>query len=639
MLSQGLLSLLVVVSMAVPAVADQPVADAGDHEFLTRYVQVGQAVSLDGTASYGRGCDLSYAWTMVSRPEGSSAVLLGGNTSTPEFVPDQDGDYIIDLVVGDAGGTSDPARVTVSAMQCRIGSIPVPCAYPLPAKNAARWMQLTPGLMAKTLPEVALPGTHDSGAYWLNTDARGPDFEDWSYDLGIFGDFSWDSLENDVGYDLTRTQDQALLGQLNGGIRYFDLRVTRRDGFFHTYHGLLGKRLEVLLQDIRTFMEQSEQELVVVNASHMATGTDTGNAQPFATAYHHELMQLVVDHLGPYLYARDGRSMEDLLATPLGQIVGEGPRVLFIYSNGYFQDPAFQADPNANSFWPVSYTSGGGYTNTVRMFDSLPCPRNAAAGDRGQFNDQQCSAKLFLEAGGQGGFTLFQTLTANRAVGENNAVCRVSLGVACDSPRTLRQLTRTVNPYLTAMLEAILPLRPSLILVDHYQESAVVSEAIRLNRGDVVPPRTDAGIVPPPNEHDCNTTSVTVNLVGWDDDGGSGVKEIHHWMSGAAEPDTETTCGSRVDVPIGAKGLTRLHYYGVDRDGNAEEQKTLEVSISPGGDLTGDCKVERDDVRELMRSILNRAVPEAADADDDGVFTTRDFTLMLCATSAASCPL
>lgn len=113
---------------ALPAVADLPVAEAGGSEFATRYVAVGQSVQLNGSGSYGRSCDLSYAWTLITKPAGSSAVLAQSGSATPTFVPDMPGDYVIDLVVGEAGGTSDPASVTVSAV--------TPSSYPLPAKNA-----------------------------------------------------------------------------------------------------------------------------------------------------------------------------------------------------------------------------------------------------------------------------------------------------------------------------------------------------------------------------------------------------------------------------------------------------------------------------------------------------------------------
>ena len=149
-----------------PAVSAAPVAEARGNEFLTKYVEVGKTVTLDGTGSYGADCDLSYSWTMVGRPAGSGAGISAPTSVQPTFVPDRVGDYVIDLVVADSSGTSSPARITVSAID---GG-----AFPLPAKNADRWMTLTPKLMDRTLPQITLPGTHDSGAYWLDQEPAGP---------------------------------------------------------------------------------------------------------------------------------------------------------------------------------------------------------------------------------------------------------------------------------------------------------------------------------------------------------------------------------------------------------------------------------------------------------------------------------
>ncbi len=48
------------------------------------------------------------------------------------------------------------------------------------------------------------------------------------------------------------------------------------------------------------------------------------------------------------------------------------------------------------------------------------------------------------------------------------------------------------------------------------------------------------------------------------------------------------------------------------------------------GDMDRDGNVDRDDVKELMHSILNGSMPTQADMDGDGDFTSQDFLEMLC---------
>ena len=90
-----------------------PVAAAGP----AQTVHVGTLVTLDGSGSFDNDTDpLTYAWTLTStRPADSTATLSGSTTVHPTFTPDKPGDYVIQLIVNDTYGNSDPATVTITA--------------------------------------------------------------------------------------------------------------------------------------------------------------------------------------------------------------------------------------------------------------------------------------------------------------------------------------------------------------------------------------------------------------------------------------------------------------------------------------------------------------------------------------------
>ena len=68
---------------------------------------------LDGSKSTSSdGQPPSYAWSFVSKPSGSNAVLAGATTAKPTFVPDKAGAYTVQLVVS-AQGVSSPRAVTL----------------------------------------------------------------------------------------------------------------------------------------------------------------------------------------------------------------------------------------------------------------------------------------------------------------------------------------------------------------------------------------------------------------------------------------------------------------------------------------------------------------------------------------------
>jgi hypothetical protein len=75
---------------------------------------VGALVTLDGGGSFDPDGDpLSYAWTLISAPTGSTATLTNPATVSPFFSPDVPGVYDIELIVNDGHVDSNPDTMTV----------------------------------------------------------------------------------------------------------------------------------------------------------------------------------------------------------------------------------------------------------------------------------------------------------------------------------------------------------------------------------------------------------------------------------------------------------------------------------------------------------------------------------------------
>ena len=88
-----------------------PVANAGFDLNGTETIPL----SLDGTASFDPdGDDLTYTWSIVSRPDGSTASIIAANAVTASFTPDLEGVYVVELEVSDGEFTStDTATIEV----------------------------------------------------------------------------------------------------------------------------------------------------------------------------------------------------------------------------------------------------------------------------------------------------------------------------------------------------------------------------------------------------------------------------------------------------------------------------------------------------------------------------------------------
>lgn len=90
-----------------------PVANAGtDQNVLT-----GSSVTLDGRGSSdANGDQLTYKWTLTSKPTGSSASLSTPDQAVTKFVADAAGTYVATLVVNDGFVNSAPVTVAITAM-------------------------------------------------------------------------------------------------------------------------------------------------------------------------------------------------------------------------------------------------------------------------------------------------------------------------------------------------------------------------------------------------------------------------------------------------------------------------------------------------------------------------------------------
>jgi len=93
---------------------ETPIADA----VANQTVKEGSLAILDGSGSSDPdGDDITFAWTITTKPDGSSATLADPANEKASFTADMPGDYRIQLVVTDSqGAASDPAEVLVKSI-------------------------------------------------------------------------------------------------------------------------------------------------------------------------------------------------------------------------------------------------------------------------------------------------------------------------------------------------------------------------------------------------------------------------------------------------------------------------------------------------------------------------------------------
>lgn len=98
-------------SIVVGSVNRPPVADAGPDQPASP----GDSVTLDGSGSSDADGDaLTFAWALLSAPQGSAATLQNAGSVTPQLLTDYPGDYVVQLIVSDGMASSAADLVTVS---------------------------------------------------------------------------------------------------------------------------------------------------------------------------------------------------------------------------------------------------------------------------------------------------------------------------------------------------------------------------------------------------------------------------------------------------------------------------------------------------------------------------------------------
>ena len=106
------------VTVSISTENSPPIANAGPPQT----VPLNSVVNLDGSGSSDPDLNpITYLWSIVSKPAGSTTVLLNPTRVNPGFLADKAGSYTIQLIVNDGTVSSTPATVVITTQN----SIPV----------------------------------------------------------------------------------------------------------------------------------------------------------------------------------------------------------------------------------------------------------------------------------------------------------------------------------------------------------------------------------------------------------------------------------------------------------------------------------------------------------------------------------
>lgn len=164
-------------------------------------------------------------------------------------------------------------------------------------------------LGSRPLHKICFPGTHDAG----------------------MGEITHvDIIPKDIMADFAQTQSLKILGQMEMGSRYFDIRPEISGGAHWTGHytdklGARGQKMSSIIDDINTFTEHCA-ELIILNLSHSLQSDDDWREynQSEWNSLFEELLRL------NHRFVISGPEAQDLSLLPLSRFIGSGNAAVII---------------------------------------------------------------------------------------------------------------------------------------------------------------------------------------------------------------------------------------------------------------------------------------------------------------------
>lgn len=195
--------------------------------------------------------------------------------------------------------------------------------------DRANWMSSTPKFLDYPLWKLTLPATHDSCTY---------DF----YDEGQSRAKCSDYYAGVTARVSCKAQQDTMLEQLNGGVRYVDIRVCKNqddNDIFYTYHSLIAVKVQDVLDDIAGFLSGGSKELIVVNFTHLCCFEDED---------HKKLIGMIKATLDEFLNIRllPSMSPKDVYSQTIRQLTSikeedgtwsPSGNLIIVYQDDYFQ--------------------------------------------------------------------------------------------------------------------------------------------------------------------------------------------------------------------------------------------------------------------------------------------------------------
>ena len=204
----------------------------------------------------------------------------------------------------------------------------------------------------KPINRITLPGSHLANAYSITGNrprciGEAVESGAMSYNAKLQHSLlSKHQFNHDAFINYLNTQNQTIKQQLTNGVRYFELQICKQQGILYTSNVYLTNQLDVITAQIKDFLENNPQEIVILNIDHLWAEYGRMNNQDAWALYTH-LLKTFNSKLVP-------KSMQ---YHKIGELKSEDKQVILLSNNIYLTNYDFVWDSNQTALVaPAEYS-------------------------------------------------------------------------------------------------------------------------------------------------------------------------------------------------------------------------------------------------------------------------------------------